>query len=332
MNIAITGATGFIGKALLEELSKDASLKITIVVRMPTEGKFDSIVVGDLVQARDLASVLKGFDVVIHLAARVHMMREGNSDPLSEYRRVNVSASLNLAKQAARAGVRRFIFLSSIKVNGDYTKPSETFSSEISSGRLQLLLLQLGKDKISNHLDYYALSKFEAEQGLRKIAEKTEMELVVIRPPLVYGAGVKGNFFKMMKWVNGTFPLPFGGIKNLRSLVYVENLTSLIAICIQHPKAANQTFLVSDGQDLSTSELLQYLATFLGSRSTLLKFPQSLLKWSLLILGRKDVYSRLCGNLQLDIEETCQLLTWKPPVCMEKGLSITAKAWLEKHN
>jgi nucleoside-diphosphate-sugar epimerase len=330
--LLITGATGFVGRGLLARLTVEEQWRIRACSRSPdlewgmdVEGRYVPTIDGDTDWQENLADC----EAVVHLAARVHRMHETTVDSLPMFRLVNVDGTLQLARQAAAAGVRRFIFLSSIKVNGDYTKPSEAFSSEISSGRLKLLLQQLGKDTISNQLDSYTLSKFEAEQGLKKIAEKTNMEVVIIRPPLVYGDGVKGNFLKMMKWIYGGIPLPLGSIENQRSLVYIDNLISLIKLCIEHPSAVNQTFLVSDGQDLSTSQLFRHLAPLLGKESRLINFPQRVLKSILLIMGRKDIYLRLCENLQVDIQKTRDLLNWKPPVSFEVGLENTAKSWLE---
>jgi UDP-glucose 4-epimerase len=259
----------------------------------------------------DWTTALHGVNVVVHLAARVHVMNDHSVDPLSEFRKVNVEGSLNLAKQAAQAGVQRFVFISSIKVNGESTELGQPFHA----------------DDEPQPMDAYGISKREAEDALRQLARDTGIEVVIIRPPLVYGAGVKANFRSMMRWLDKGVPLPLGAIHNQRSLVALANLVDLIITCISHPAAANQTFLVSDGEDLSTSDLLRRMANALGKPARLLPVPAWLLQVGATLLGKRAVAQRLCGSLQLDISKTCQLLNWTPPVSVTDALQKTANAY-----
>jgi nucleoside-diphosphate-sugar epimerase len=249
------------------------------------------------------ADLLLGQDVVIHTAARAHVMEDEVADALAEYRRVNVDGTLNLARQAAAAGVKRFIFISSIKVNGEQTPLGQPFTA----------------DDTPAPEDAYGISKWEAEQGLLQLASETDMEVVIIRPPLVYGPGVKGNFANMIKLVSKGLPLPLGAIHNQRSLVALDNLVDLIVTCIDHPAAANQVFLAGDGQDLSTTRLLRCVARALGKPSRLIPVPASFLKLAAALLGKKAVAQRLLGSLQLDISKARHLLGWTPPITVEEG-------------
>lgn len=231
-------------------------------------------------------------------------MSDTAADPLDEFRRVNVQGTLNLARQAAAAGVKRFAFVSSIKVNGESTQLGAPFKA----------------DDVPAPNDAYGLSKMEAEHGLREIALQTGIDVVIIRPPLVYGPGVKANFAAMMRWLRRGAPLPLGAIHNQRSLVALGNLVDLIVTCLMHPAAANQTFLVSDGEDVSTTELLRRMGNALGREARLLPVPASWLKMTAALLGRQDVAQRLCGNLQVDISKARTLLGWRPPVSVGEGL------------
>jgi len=241
---------------------------------------------------------------VIHAAARVHVMSDSENDPLAAFREINVKGSLDLARQAAAAGVKRFIFISSIKVNGERTSKGQPFNSH---------------DAASPE-DFYGISKHEAEQGLRALAAETGMEVVIIRPPLVYGPGVKGNFASMIKLVGKGLPLPLGAVHNKRSLVALDNLVDLIITCIDHPGAANETFLVSDGEDLSTTQLLQGVAEAMGKPSRLIPVPASLLQFGTTLLGKKAVAQRLLGSLQVDISHAQKCLNWTPPLTVKQGL------------
>ncbi len=248
----------------------------------------------------------------MHLAARVHVMNDKSPDPLAEFRRVNVEGTVALARQAAIAGVRRFVFLSSVKVNGEFTEAGHLFTA----------------DDAPAPEDSYAVSKYEAEQLLRQIAAETGMEVVIIRPPLVYGPGVKANFESMMRCLARGVPLPLAAVtNNRRSLVALDNLVGLIVTCLNHPAAANQAFLVSDGKDLSTAQLLKRMGAAIGQPARLFYLPPTLLKLGASVLNRPGIYQRLCGSLQLDIAKTRQLLGWTPPVSVDEGLRRAAEGF-----
>jgi len=308
MKILVTGATGFVGSAVVNLLSESPDFIIRVAVRQ-TDHQFPSGVdvasVGDLVSDTDWGAALQNIDIVIHAAARVHVMHDTVSDPLAEFRRVNVEGAINLARQAVVAGVKRFIFISSVKVNGEET----------------LLGTPFNENSIPEPQDPYGVSKHETEQGLRRVAKKTGLEVVIVRPPLVYGPGVRGNFQTMMRWVEKGIPLPLGSIHNQRSLVGLDNLVDIIVTCIDHPAAANQTFLVADGEDLSTTQLLQRLARTMGKSARLIPVPTKILIFTAALFGRRKVAQRLCGNLRVDIAKARNVLDWKPPVSFDEGLS-----------
>jgi nucleoside-diphosphate-sugar epimerase len=306
--ILITGATGFVGDALVRRLrADDVSWQVVVAVRRGglfwPKGVLQCEV-GDLAHSTDWSTALNGVSVVVHCAARVHVMRDTSVDPLEEFRHVNVQGTLKLARQAAAAGVRRFVFVSSIKVNGEATQPGGPFTA----------------DDVPAPLDPYGVSKMEAEQGLRQLSAHTGMAVVIIRPPLVYGPGVKANFAALMRAVQRGWPLPLGAVHNQRSLVALDNLVDFIVTSITHPQAANQTFLVSDGQDLSTTELVRGMAQAAGVPARLLPVPVWALQAGATLLGKGDAVQRLCGNLQVDISKARSLLGWVPPVSVEEGL------------
>ena len=306
MNVLVTGATGFLGGRLCMALKKDPKVKLTAVVRRGrTVAQVNSVIEMPCIDSvSDWADALTIQDVVIHTAARAHIMRDSVADPVSEYRRVNVDGTLNLARQSAAAGVKRFVFISSIKVNGEQTAPGQTFQPE----------------NEARPVDSYGISKWEAEQGLQKIAKETGMEVVIIRPPLIYGPGVKGNFANLIKLVRKGLPLPLGAIHNRRSMIALDNLVDLIITCIDHPNARNQIFLASDGQDLSTTELLHGLAQVRGKPARLFPLPGVLLFGAASVLGKTSVANRLMGSLQVDISKTRTLLNWTPPISVDEGL------------
>jgi len=299
----ITGATGFVGSALMARLKAEGLLPLgTTRGTSLDEG---CVSAPPLEAGGDWSGLLTGVGTVVHTAARVHVMRDTSSSPLDAFRAVNVTGSLDLARQAASAGVRRFVFLSSVKVNGEETRHAKPFAA--------------GDDPAPG--DAYGTSKAEAEAGLKTIATETGMEFVIIRPPLVYGPGVKGNFAAMMRAIGRGLPLPFGAVTdNRRSLVGLDNLVDLIVTCINHPAAANQTFMVSDGEDLSTADLLTRLGATMGKPARLLKIPPALLGAAAAMIGKRAVAQRLLGNLQVDISHTCRTLGWKPPISVDEGL------------
>jgi nucleoside-diphosphate-sugar epimerase len=268
-------------------------------------GQSEAVIVSGLDVTADWLQALKGVDVVIHAAARAHIMLEDAHDPLAEYRRVNVEGTLNLARQAAGAGVRRLVFISSIKVNGEGTGPGKPFTA----------------DEIPAPEDDYGQSKAEAEVQLKQLARETGLEVTIIRPPLIYGTGVKGNLASLIRLVRRGRPLPLGGVThNRRSLVGLDNLADLILLCTHHPNAANQTFLISDGEDLSTTELLRKIGKALGRPARLLWVPPGVISFIAGLLGKKMIAQRLLGSLQVDMGKTCQLLDWKPSVSVDEGL------------
>ncbi|MGF6094387.1 UDP-glucose 4-epimerase family protein [Pseudomonas sp. 18175] len=309
--IFVTGASGFVGAALVEHLDNVEDCQVLALVRRSgvalPEAATTVLVAENYLAGCELP--LKGVDVVVHCAARVHVMSDATSDPLAEYRKVNVQGTLMLAAQAAQAGVKRFIFISTVKVNGESTRPGQAYKA----------------DDVPAPCDPYGISKMEAEQQLRELAEKTGMEVVIIRPVLVYGPGVRANFHSMMVWLNRGVVLPLGGIHNQRSLVSLDNLVDLIATCLHHPAAANQIFLVSDDEDLSTTELLRRIGVALAKPARLVPVPAALLKWGLALIGRKSIGLRLCGSLQVDIKKTRDLLGWTPPSTIAVALRKTAE-------
>jgi nucleoside-diphosphate-sugar epimerase len=285
MAIVITGSTGFVGRQLLTFLR--------------SRGEYVHVLARD----GNVQQAMVGAKVVVHLAARVHVMNEVSTNPLEEFRRSNVEATKALAIQAALAGVQRFVFVSSVKVNGEQTQLNKPFSEQDEP----------------NPSDDYGRSKHEAELVLRQIALETGMEVVIIRPPLVYGPRVKANFASLMRAVVRGWPLPFAGIDNLRSLVGLDNLVDFIYRCTSHPAAANQTFLVSDGHDVSSPQLVRELAIAAGVKPNLWTIPQWLLELAASMIGKRDAAQRLCGNLQVDISKAQTLLGWTPPVSIQDG-------------
>ncbi|UVK86910.1 SDR family oxidoreductase [Pseudomonas sp. B21-051] len=311
--VLVTGANGFVGEALVFHLL--LGKKFTPIAAVRGETRLQGlcpVVRFDLVESRTLPS-LADVEVIVHAAARVHVMHETVTDALAEFRKVNVEGTLRLARLAAEAGVKRFIYLSSIKVNGESTARGGRFMP----------------DDMPAPADPYGVSKLEAEIALQQLGMRLGMEIVIIRPPLVYGPGVKANFHSMMRWVAKGVPLPLGGLCNNRSLVSIGNLVDLIERCIAHPAAAGNTFLVSDGEDLSTTQLLRRVAAAMGVKSRLVAVPPALLQLGASLVCRPAIAQRLCGSLQVDIQKTCRILEWSPPEKIDQALCRTANEFLQ---
>jgi nucleoside-diphosphate-sugar epimerase len=320
MKLLVTGANGFVGNAAARHLTLNHQVLGQVRSRAQIELLSNSElpeqqILGlqaDLTDISGFTGALQGCGAVLHCAARVHQVRETAADPMAAYRQVNRDATLALARAAAQAGVQRFVFLSSVKVHGEFSPAGKP----------------LKQDDVLQPIDPYGLSKYEAEQGLKDIAAQTGMQVVIVRPPLVYGPGVKANFLSMMRWLQRGIPLPLGAIGNQRSLIGLANLVDLLEQCLTHPAAANQTFLASDGQDVSTTELLHAMAAALQVKPRLLPVPQAWLEGALGLLGRSGMAQRLCGNLAVDINHTRAMLDWTPPQSLEQGLQATATHFL----
>lgn len=314
--VLVTGGQGFVGKALAAgALSKGFTVRVSSRQKViASELCLDFFQVSDLDSRTDWLAALQDVDAVVHCAGRAHVMKDAAEDPLAAFRTVNFDGTLNLARQSIAAGVKRFVFISSIGVNGAQSVLGNPFSDT---------------DKPNPH-NAYSISKWEAEQGLLHIAQGTGLEVVIIRPPLVYGPNAPGNFGSLVRWLRSGVPLPLGAIHNRRSMVALDNLVDLILTCIDHPAAANQTFLVSDGEDLSTTQLLQRMGRALGKSARLIPVPTMLLKVGAALVGKPAIAQRLCGSLQVDISKTQQLLGWVPPLSVDEGLKRAAEGYLRE--
>ena len=315
LHVLVTGASGFVGNAVCANLeSQGYMVRSAVRSARRAEGLFGDVTsVGEIDAKTDWSCAVRGVNVVVHTAARVHIMDDTAVDPLTEFRRVNVAGTLNLARQAVEAGVRRLVFISSIGVNG-----AETFDMPFTD-----------KDLAAPHSPY-AVSKYEAELGLQQISQDHDIEIVIIRPPLVFGPNAPGNFNKLLKIMNKGFPLPLGAIHNQRSFVALDNLVDLIVTCVYHPAATNQTFLVSDGDDLSTTSLLKRTAVALGQPARLIPVPMQVVRVAARLLGRINLAQQLCGSLQVDISKARIILGWTPPVSVDEALKKTAEDFLAR--
>ncbi len=313
--VLITGANGFIGNSVVSYLANSPKYEVRVSVRKSTKifSPLTKVFPNcDISTNTDWKIALEKVDCVIHCAARVHVLNETSTDPLTEFRRINVDGTLNLARQAGNAGVKRFIFISSLKVNGEFTELGKPFFA----------------DDIPKPMDPYGISKMEAEQGLRILAAQTGMEVVIIRPPLVYGPGVKANFLSLMRWLDRGLPLPLGSVHNKRSFTALENLVDLIVRCVAHPAAANQVFLVSDDEDLSTTDLLRRMGKAMGKAPLLFPFPVFFLNTAAKMIRKPGIAQRLLGSLQVSISKTKELINWRPPISVDEALKRTAKHYL----
>lgn len=310
MNILITGATGLIGSALVDVLLALPGVTPRAAIRRDKHHLPEIVEVfrvGSLAAETDWGTALQGVDVVIHAAARTHVMNEDADFPLAEFRKTNVFGTLSLARQADAAGVTRFVFISSVGVNGNRNNCPFTEAD------------------VEAPVEPYAVSKKEAEEGLRQLADESGLEIVIIRPPLVYGPNAPGNFGRLIRIVDKGIPLPLGSVHNKRSFVALDNLVDLIVTCIDHPAAANQIFLAGDGEDLSTTELLQRMAKAMGKPARLIPVPTKALEFGAILLGKRDIVQRLCSSLQVDISKARDLLGWVPPISVDEGLRRAAK-------
>ena len=304
--ILVTGANGFVGWPLCVELVR-REWQVSAAVRSANQSLHESVIVGQIDEQTDWTEALRGRDVVIHLAARVHVMHDVSADPLEEFRRVNVAGTERLARAAAESGVKRLVYVSSIKVNGEATQGDKKFSEY----------------DTPDPQDPYGISKWEAEQALHRVASETGLEVVIVRPPLVYGAGVKGNFAQMLKVLGKGIPLPLASLENRRSLIYVGNLVDALIRCATHPDATGQTYLVSDGEDVSTSELLRQLAAAMKRPARLFYCPQMLLKLAGQLTGRAEQVDRLLGSLSVESGKIRRELEWVPPYTLQQGLQAS---------
>lgn len=319
MKYLITGANGFLGSAIVDRLQLEDDAELYLAVRRFDHEVLEGVSVHSGLDLQDLGSwdvALFDVDVVIHAAARVHVMADAAIDPLQEYYLLNTLATLELAKKSVAAGVKRFIYLSTIKVNGDETVGGRKFTPE----------------DIPNPSDDYAKSKHEAEEGLMLISKESKMEIVIVRPVLVYGPGVKGNFLSLINFIYKEIPIPFGLIRNSRSIINVDNLVDFILKCSHHPAAVNQIFLVSDGEDLSTPQLINRISSAMGIKSRLIKIPLWILATSLILIRKGGYSKRLFNSLQVDISKSRQLLSWNPPVTIDESLAKTIKEYKQQRD
>lgn len=308
MHILITGGNGFVGKELCKSLVNQG-INVTSVVRSTAaEMPGVNIIVRSLSNQTDWQDILKDVDVIIHLAGRAHVMKEDEEDPYKAYAEVNVEATRHLAEQAVLNGVQRFVFVSTVKVNGESTK-----------------LNAFNEYKKAQPEDDYAKTKFEAEKTLNALAKKSKMDVVIIRPPLIYGKNVKANFRRLIKLSQSGVPMPFGAINNKRSLISLENLIDFLLLCAKHPKAANETFLISDDDDVSTTQLIQTIADASNKKTILIPVPVAWLEFVLRLVGKPSLSMRLFGNLQVDTAKAKTLLNWRPLISFKEGISNAVK-------
>jgi len=317
MKVLLTGATGFVGGAFLAGCVSDVNISLRAALRAGAQfgaSGVESVFVEGLTATANWHEAVKGCNAVVHAAARAHIMKDTVADPLIEFRRVNVRGTLNLARQAAEAGVKRFIFVSSIKVNGEAASSGQPYTA----------------DDLPSPVDPYGISKHEAETALLQLMMETGMEVVIIRPPLVYGPGVKANFLRLLQLTHKRLPLPLAWVQNNRSMVYIGNLVSGIKSCLEQPKAAGETFMISDGEDISTPELVGKLAYAMGRRAILLPVPLTMLKVIFSLVGKRAEIERLTGSLCVDSSKIMDVLNWQPPYTLDQGIKETVDWFLAR--
>lgn len=318
VNILITGATGFVGRALLHRLCETPENSVIALSRRPVKdvpSNAEVVISTGFSLPEGGRSLLSDVDVVVHCGARVHQMRDDPRTCLEEYRRINVVETMKLAKQAAEANVKRFVYISSIKVNGELTSPGRAFTAE----------------DVPNPVDPYGISKMEAEVELHRFIASTKMEVVIVRPVLVYGPGVRANFLTLIDWINKGIPLPFARVSNKRSFVYLDNLVDFIQLCMVHHAAANEIFLISDGEDLSTPSLVSKIGSSMGKRPFMIPVPVWLMTFCASLLGKSSISTRLFASLQVDVKKNTMLLNWKAPYSVDQGIESTVKSYVENN-
>jgi nucleoside-diphosphate-sugar epimerase len=316
MKVLVTGASGFVGGAFLASTVSGGRFSLRAAVRRDVpfgSSDIENVLVEGLNVTANWHEAVTGCDAVVHAAARTHIMQDTAADPLAAFRLVNVQGTLNLARQAAEAGVKRFVFISSIKVNGESTLPGRFYTA----------------DDLPAPADPYGISKYEAEKDLLELMAKTGMEVVIIRLPLVYGPGVKANFLRLLQLTQKRIPLPLGRVRNNRSMIYISNLVSAIITCLEHPKAAGEIFLVSDGEDVSTAQLIRKIAFAMGCKVTLLPIPLTIFKLVAVLSGKRGDFVRLTGSLCVDSTKIREVLNWQPPYTLDQGIEETVN-WFRK--
>lgn len=316
-SVLVTGVSGFVGSALSRRLLSDGWHVRGTIRSAEGSGRIppgvEVVRIPMINRATDWSKVLAGINTVVHLAARVHVMSEASRDPLGAFREVNVAGTERLARAAARAGVNRLLFMSSVKVNGERTYDRPFTETDIPAPE-----------------DPYGMSKREAEEVLHRISTETGLDVVILRPPLVYGPGVKANFLRLLRFIDRNIPLPLGTIKNRRSMIYLENLVDAVVVCCSHDAARKETFLVSDGEDISTPELIRMIGGAMGKKVLLFPFPLSFLRILLTLTGKRAEVDRLVGTLCIDIHKMKKTLSWNPPFSMKEGIERTV-AWYTSH-
>ncbi len=327
IKVLVTGAAGFVGRTLCKELfNRGFQVRAAMRTRGQLSSAGETVAVGEINGDTKWSDALRGVGTVIHLAARVHVMKDQAADPLSEFLKVNLYGTSNLAQQAANAGVKRLVLVSSVKVNGESTAPVSTLSPINGEGKNVFF-----ESDEPDPQDPYGVSKLQAEQVLHSIARTTGMQVVIVRPPLVYGPGVKGNFLRLLAAIDRGIPLPLAGARNLRSLVYLGNLVDALIACASHPAAAGQTYLVSDGEDISTAQLAEMIARALGRKDRTYYLPPGLLRAAATILGRAEQVDRLFGSLRVNDQKLRSELSWTPPFKLEQGLRVTTEWYRGEH-